>query len=55
MAWTLLAVAIIAEVIAMNHLMRYSGHDPAQVFNERLKGHLRDKADVQRYLLDDDE
>lgn len=48
-------ITVIAEVIAMNHLMRYSGQDPAQVFNERLKAHLRGKADVQRYLLDDDE
>ncbi len=48
-------ITVIAEVIAMNHLMRYSGHDPAQAFNERLKSHMRDKADVQRYLLDDDE
>lgn len=48
-------ITVIAEVIAMNHLMRYSGQDPAQVFNERLKGHLRDKSEVQRYLLDDDE
>lgn len=49
-------ITVIAEVIAMNHLMRYSGHDPATAFNERLKGHMREKAaDVQRYLLDDDE
>jgi HPr kinase/phosphorylase len=48
-------ITVIAEVIAMNHLLRYSGTDPAEVFNERLKGHLREKADVQRYLLDDDE
>jgi len=48
-------ITVIAEVIAMNHLMRYSGQDPAQVFNDRLKGHLLEKADVQRYLLDDDE
>ncbi len=48
-------ITVVAEVIAMNHLMRYSGQDPALVFNERLKGHLRGKADVQRYLLDDDE
>jgi len=48
-------ITVIAEVIAMNHLMRYSGQDPAEVFNERLKTHLRGKADVQRYLLDDDE
>ena len=48
-------ITVIAEVIAMNHLMRFSGQDPAQVFNERLKGHLLGKAEVQRYLLDDDE
>lgn len=46
-------ITVIAEVIAMNHLLRYSGVDPAQAFNDRLKGHLREKADVQRYLLDD--
>jgi HPr kinase/phosphorylase len=48
-------ITVVAEVIAMNHLMRYSGQDPATAFNERLKGHMRAKADVQRYLLDDDE
>lgn len=48
-------ITVVAEVIAMNHLLRYSGEDPAQAFNERLKGHMRQKADVQRYLLDDDE
>ena len=48
-------ITVIAEVIAMNHLMRYSGVDPAHAFNERLKGHMQQKADVQRYLLDDDE
>lgn len=48
-------ITVIAEVIAMNHLMRYSGHDPAHAFNERLKAHMADKADIQRYLLDDDE
>jgi HPr kinase/phosphorylase len=48
-------ITVVAEVIAMNHLLRYSGEDPAHAFNERLKGHMRQKADVQRYLLDDDE
>lgn len=48
-------ITVIAEVIAMNHLLRYTGVDSAQVFNERLKGHLREKSDVQRYLLDDTE
>ncbi len=48
-------ITVVAEVIAMGHLLRYSGEDPAHAFNERLKGHMRQKADVQRYLLDDDE
>ncbi|MHB1297678.1 MAG: HPr(Ser) kinase/phosphatase [Gemmatimonadaceae bacterium] len=48
-------ITVIAEVIAMNHLLRYTGVDSAQVFDERLKGHLRQKSDVQRYLLDDTE
>jgi len=49
-------ITVVAEVIAMNHLVRYSGEDPANSFNDRLKGHLRAKAaDVQRYLLHDNE
>jgi HPr kinase/phosphorylase len=48
-------ITVVAEVIAMNHLLRYTGEDPAHNFNERLKGHMKQKVDVQRYLLDDDE
>jgi HPr kinase/phosphorylase len=49
-------ITVVAEVIAMNHLVRYSGEDPANAFNDRLKGHMRAKAaDVQRYLLHDNE
>ena len=48
-------ITVVAEVIAMNHLLMYAGENPAHTFNERLKGHMREKADVQRYLLDDDE
>lgn len=48
-------ITVVAEVIAMNHLVRYSGEDPAAAFNERLKGHLRKKTDLQRYLLADNE
>ena len=48
-------ITVVAEVIAMNHLVRYSGEDPVGAFDERLKSHLLAKADVQRYLLDDDE
>ena len=48
-------ITVIAEVIAMNHLLKYSGIDPAQRFNERLVKQLRDRSDVQRYLQEDDE
>ena len=49
-------ITVIAEVIAMNHLLRYyRGYDGAAAFNERLIGQMRRNADVQRYLQEDDE
>ena len=49
-------ITVIAEVIAMNHLLRYSGINPAERFNERLIGRMRAAAgasEVQQYLQDD--
>ena len=48
-------ITVIAEVIAMNHLLRYSGVDAAEAFNERLKMRMRKTAEVGRYLQHDDE
>jgi HPr kinase/phosphorylase len=50
-------ITVIAEVIALNHLLRYSGMDAAQAFNERLIGHMRQVAagNVKEYLQEDDE
>src|SRR5579862_5385872 len=52
-------ITVIAEVIAMNHLLRYSGVDAAEQFNERLIDHMQrarsQRALVQRYLREDDE
>ncbi len=48
-------ITVVAEVIAMNHLLKYSGFDPAEQFNERLIGRMRAAADVKRYLQQDDE
>lgn len=48
-------ITVIAEVIAMNHLLRYSGHNAAERFNQRLIGHMRAAADVKQYLAEDDE
>ena len=48
-------ITVIAEVIAMNHLLKYSGIDPAERFNERLMRQMRGRSDVMRYLRDDNE
>lgn len=49
-------ITVISEVIAMNHLLRYSGENPAEAFNQRLMGRMRDAArDARQYLVQDDE
>ncbi|MEM1125239.1 MAG: HPr(Ser) kinase/phosphatase [Bacteroidota bacterium] len=37
-------VTVICEVIAMNHLLRHYGYDPAEVFKERLAERIRTKS-----------
>jgi HPr kinase/phosphorylase len=46
-------ITVIAEVIAMNHLLRYSGIDPAERFNDRMLRHMHSAAEVNRYLQED--
>jgi HPr kinase/phosphorylase len=48
-------ITVVSEVIAMNHLLLYSGVQPAEQFNQRLIGRMRAKSDVRRYLLEDHE
>jgi len=36
-------MTVLCEVIAMNHLLRYYGYDPASVFQERLQERIRKK------------
>jgi HPr kinase/phosphorylase len=50
-------ITVIAEVIAMNHLLRYAGVDAAESFNRRLIGRMQQQApaDVRMYLQQDDE
>src|SRR3954464_5809826 len=48
-------ITVIAEVMQMNHLLRYSGVNPAEAFKERLIGRMREQADVRQYLVEDDE
>jgi HPr kinase/phosphorylase len=48
-------ITVICEVIAMNHLLKYSGVDPAERFNERLIKQMQSSAEVRQYLQEDNE
>jgi HPr kinase/phosphorylase len=50
-------ITVIAEVIAMNHLLRYHrGYDSATAFNELLINNMQRRSEAaHRYLLEDDE
>jgi HPr kinase/phosphorylase len=50
-------ITVIAEVIALNHLLRYSGINSAEAFNERLVGRMKSAAasNIQAYLQEDHE
>jgi len=42
-------ITVIAEVIAMNYLLRHYGYDPAQAFQEKVKKHIAAKKDHKEY------
>jgi HPr kinase/phosphorylase len=46
-------ITVIAEVVAMMHLLRYSGVDVAAAFNERLIRKMKEKKGVREYLVED--
>jgi HPr kinase/phosphorylase len=46
-------ITVVSEVVAMMHLLRYSGVDVATAFNERLIKRMREKRGVREYLRDD--
>ncbi len=46
-------LTVICEVVAMTHLLRYSGVDSANAFNERLIRRMREKGGAQHYLEED--
>jgi HPr kinase/phosphorylase len=48
-------ITVISEVVAMSHLLRYSGYDPAHAFNERLLKQLAQQRELREYLSQDDE
>jgi HPr kinase/phosphorylase len=46
-------ITVVSEVVAMMHLLRYSGVDVAAAFNEKLIRRMREKRGVREYLRDD--
>lgn len=50
-------ITVVAEVIALNHLLRYSGVNAAESFNERLVGRMKAAAasNIREYLQEDHE
>jgi len=48
-------LTVISEVVAMMHLLRYSGVDVAAAFNERLIRRMKEQRGIREYLQEDDE
>jgi len=46
-------LTVICEVVAMNHLLRYSGVDSARQFNDRLIQRMAEQAELREYLAED--
>jgi HPr kinase/phosphorylase len=46
-------ITVLSEVIAMNHLLKYSGVDSAKLFNERLQNAMQGRPALRDYLEED--
>jgi HPr kinase/phosphorylase len=46
-------LTVICEIVAMNHLLKYSGVDSAKTFNDGLIRQMRERASVREYLEED--
>lgn len=46
-------ITVVAEVVALNHLLKYSGVDSAKDLNERLVRKMAEKKDLKGYLSED--
>jgi HPr kinase/phosphorylase len=46
-------ITVVSEVVAMNHLLRYSGIDAAQSFNARLLRRMAEQRELREYLAED--
>jgi HPr kinase/phosphorylase len=48
-------ITVIAEVIALNHLLEFAGHSQAEAFNAALIARMRTAATLKQYLQEDHE
>ena len=46
-------ITVIAEIVAMRHLLKYSGVDSAREFNARLIGRMQERRHIREYLEED--
>ena len=46
-------ITVVSEVVAMNHLLKYSGVDSALLLNERLIAKMTEQRDLRDYLSQD--
>jgi HPr kinase/phosphorylase len=46
-------ITVLSEVVAMNHLLKYSGVNSAQLFNERLQQAMQPPSTLRDYLEED--
>ena len=46
-------ITVVAEVVAMNHLLKYSGVDSARLFNRRLQEQMNGRGTLMEYLEED--
>ena len=46
-------ITVISEVVALDHLLRFSGIDSAQTLNKRILKKMAEKRDLREYLSED--
>ena len=46
-------ITVVSEVVAMNHLLKYSGVHSAHLLNDRLIAKLAEQRDLREYLSED--
>lgn len=46
-------ITVVSEVVALNHLLRYSGVDPAKELNDKLIAQMAEQRQLREYLEED--